>query len=139
MFLTPEDLAPFADIDEAKALAMIEDAEAMAVLAAPCIAESSDPAVLAAVKAILRTAILRWNDSGSGAVTQQTAGPFSQTIDTTNIRRGLFWPSEVDQLRNLCTDGTSGKAFEVDTMPASAMGKVGVDYWWSSTTDRFWL
>lgn len=28
---------------------------------------------------------------------------------------------------------TSGKAFEVDTMPASA-GVYGVDYWWSSPT-----
>ena len=35
--LTPADLAPFADIDPAKAEAMIEDAEAMAALAAPCI------------------------------------------------------------------------------------------------------
>ncbi len=30
---------------------------------------------------------------------------------------------------------TSGKAFEVDTMPADAgVGLVGVDYWWSSPT-----
>lgn len=29
---------------------------------------------------------------------------------------------------------TSGKAFEVDTMPADAMGQYGVDYWWSTPT-----
>ena len=28
----------------------------------------------------------------------------------------------------------SGRAFEVDTMPAGAMGVVGVDYYWTSTT-----
>lgn len=137
MFLEPSDLAAFATIDEAKALAMIEDAESMALLAAPCIVE---PEFLgqAAVRAILRTAILRWNDSGSGAITQQTVGPYSQTIDTTNIRRGLLWPSEIDQLRNLCSDGRSGKAYEVDTMPAGA-GVRGVDYVWSTPTSRVWL
>ena len=134
MFLEPSDLAPFATIDATKAAAMIEDAEAMAVLAAPCI---TDPEFVntGAVKAILRTAILRWNDAGSGAVTQQTVGPYSQTIDTTNIRRGLFWPSEIDQLRNLCVGGRSGKAFEVDTMPAGS-GVYGVDYTWSDTTTQ---
>lgn len=29
---------------------------------------------------------------------------------------------------------TSGKAFEVDTMPAGAMGEYGTDYWWSTPT-----
>lgn len=134
MFLTPADLAPFATIDQSKAEAMIEDAESMAVLAAPCIL---DPEFLGfgVVKAILRTAILRWNDSGSGAVTQTVAGSFSQTIDTTNIRRGLFWPSEIDQLRNLCAGGVSGQAFEVDTMPADS-GVHGVDYIWTTPTTR---
>src|SRR5689334_9425918 len=100
-FLTVDDLLPFADVDPVKAEAMIEDAEAMAVLAAPCIlgAEFTNQA---AVKAILRGAIIRWNDSGSGALTQQTAGPFGQTLDTRQERRGMFWPSEIVALQNLC-------------------------------------
>lgn len=32
------------------------------------------------------------------------------------------------------TTSTAGKAFEVDTMPASA-GVLGVDYWWGTPTD----
>ena len=36
-FLTVDDLEPFATIDPVKADAMIEDAEALAALAAPCI------------------------------------------------------------------------------------------------------
>ena len=118
--LLPEDLAPFADIDRGKAEAMIADAEAMAALAAPCI---TDPAFLEdqrlrdALVAILRRAILRWNEAGTGALTQQGAGPFQQTIDTRTPSRGAFWPSEIEQLRSLCAAfaGESGgrEAFSV--------------------------
>lgn len=107
VFLTPADLEPFATIDPAKADAMIEDAEAMAALAAPCITTPeflAEQHLVAAVKAVLRGAILRWNDSGSGAVTQQGAGPFQQTIDTRQTRRAMFWPSEIGQLRDLCDE-----------------------------------
>ena len=105
--LVPADLAPFAVIPEAKALAMIADARAMAFRVAPCLvglnvalSEHGD-----AVKAILRRAILRWHDVGSGAVTQQTAGSFSQSVDTTrSSSKSLFWPSEVADLQAICRD-----------------------------------
>lgn len=100
-FLTVDDLTPFATIEAAKAQAMIDDAEAMAVLVAPCITVGGF-AHSTAVKAILRGAVLRWNDSGSGALQAQTAGPFGQTLDTRQERRGMFWPSEIEQLQNLC-------------------------------------
>ena len=144
-FLTPADLAPFATIDEAKAEAMIADAEAMAALAAPCVVEpefQADANLSGALVAILRGAIIRWNEAGAGAVTQQGAGPFQQTIDTRNPRKGMFWPSEIDQLRDLCKSfrgRTSSRAFELDTTPADAPGRYGVDYWWHTPTDRIWL
>lgn len=120
-FITPADLTPFADIDAAKAAAMIEDAEAMAILTAPCLADlPADDPKRSAVKAILRGAILRWNDSGSGAFTQQqqTVGPFSlgQSFDTRQTRKAMFWPSEIEQLQGLCSSGEQGKAFAVDTV-----------------------
>jgi len=105
-FLTPEDLAPFATIDPVKAQAMIDDAEAMAVLAAPCITADGF-AHAAAVKALLRGAVLRWNEAGTGALQAQTAGPFGQTLDTRQERRGMFWPSEIAQLQAFCASGTS--------------------------------
>lgn len=112
------DLAPFANIDEAKALAMIDDSLAMAKLVAPCISDSDlseDKA--AAAKAILRAAILRWHDSGSGAVSQQVAGPFQQTMDTRQQRRSLFWPTEIEQLEKLCrADDTGGSAWGYDAV-----------------------
>lgn len=106
-FLDAEDLEPFADIPVDKAAAMIEDAEAMALLAAPCIG-SEGFAYGAAVKAILRGAVIRWNDAGSGALQAQQAGPFGQTLDTRQERRGMFWPSEITSLQSLCADSQGG-------------------------------
>lgn len=110
-FLIAGDLAPFASIEAAKAEAMIDDAEAMALLAAPCIATEGF-AHTTAVRAILRGAVLRWNDSGSGALQAQTAGPFGQTLDTRQERRGMFWPSEIVALQNLCGT-TAGGVYSV--------------------------
>ena len=118
-YITPEDLAPFATIDEAKALAMIEDAESMAVSAAPCLADITPPLTDAqhrTAKAILRRAILRWNEVGTGVVTQQTAGPFGQSVDTTRTApRGLFWPSEIAELQAICQTAKDRRVFTVDT------------------------
>jgi len=111
--LTPTDLEPFADIDEAKAFAMIDDAMALAVKVAPCIAED-DFLYNSAAKAILRGAVLRWNEAGTGAAVQQGAGPFQQTIDTRQQRRSMFWPSEITDLQELCSESQSG-AFSIDT------------------------
>jgi hypothetical protein len=131
--LAPSDLTPFAEIDSVKAQAMIEDALALAARVAPCILDDTFTHE-AAARAILRGAILRWNESGTGAMQSQTAGPFGMQVDTRQQRRGMFWPSEIEQLQSLCSDSTTGRAYEVDTAPASA-GVLGVDYWWTTTTD----
>lgn len=119
--LDPSDLDEFATIPPAKAAKMIADAEAMAALAAPCITREEfldDDQLRAALVAILRGAILRWHDSGSGAVTQASAGPFQQSIDTRTTRKSMFWPSEITQLRELCEifneSVGSDKAFMID-------------------------
>lgn len=114
--ISPEDLEPFATIDEAKAEAMIEDALGMATLVAPCIigAEFAYPA---AAKAVIRGAILRWNETGQGAISAQTAGVYSQTIDTRQTRRAMFYPSEIEQLQKMCRDGDARGAFGIDTAP----------------------
>lgn len=120
-FLEASDLTPFADIDPVKAEAMIEDAEAQAMLVAPCLGDDElDPPLsdikIAAVKSILRGSILRWNEAGTGIRQSVTTGPFGETIDTTQQRRGMFWPSEIDNLQNVCSSGEKGKAFSVDTV-----------------------
>lgn len=120
--ITREHLTPFACIDDEVAAAMIEDAIAQASLAAPCITDESvtmTDAQVAAVRAILRRAILRWHETGvAGTVTTQAAGPFNQTITTTQ-RGGLFWPSEIADLQAVCKSVSgpssgSQRAFNVD-------------------------
>jgi hypothetical protein len=118
--ITVDDLLPFApDIDEDKAAAMIDDALAMAALIAPCIL-ADDFVNEAAAKAIIRRAILRWHDTGSGVVSAQAAGPFSQTVDTRQpASRSTFTGPEKDDLQRLCAP-VAGRAFEVDLTPAGA-------------------
>lgn len=116
--ITPTDLTPFAEIDPAKAQAMIDDAMAMAKLAAPCITDAGF-AHPDAAKAIIRGAILRWNESGAGGRTQITdkTGPFEHSEAYQQpARRALFWPSEIDQLKKLCSDSSSSKAWGYDTV-----------------------
>lgn len=129
VFLVPADLAPFATIEATKAQAMIDDAEAMAVLAAPCITAEGF-ANADAVKAILRGAVLRWNESGSGAVSQQSAGPYQMSIDTRQERRGMFWPSEIVALQSLCVDAQGG-AYSVSLAGPDA---TDTGTWTSATT-----
>lgn len=121
--LDPEDLESFAKIDPGKARDMIADAEAMAALAAPCINDPEfrdDEGLVAALKAILRQSIIRRNETGTGALSQVGSGPFQMSTDTRTPTRGLFWPSEIAQLRDLCAafrEEDQDKAFSVDMTP----------------------
>ncbi|MFA5712296.1 hypothetical protein [Mycolicibacterium sp.] len=113
--LTPADLEPFATIPLLKAEALIEDAIALAARVAPCILDD-DFAHAGAAKAILREAILRRNEGGTGAITQQGAGPFQMTVDNRQVRRAMFRPDEITQLQDLCRDSKPA-AFAIDTAP----------------------
>lgn len=111
--LTVDDLFPFLpNLDEAKGQAMVEDALALAAVIAPCIFEP-DFAHGGAARAILRGAVLRWADQGSGAQPALVAGPFQMTPQT-QVRRSLFFPSEIAELQGLCGGGR-GRAFAIDT------------------------
>ena len=110
------DLAPFADIEPVRAQAMIDDALALAARVAPCII-TEEFLYDAAARAILRGSIIRWHEAGSGALASQTVGPFGQTVDTRQPRRGMFWPSEIEQLQDLCKGPDLSGAFAIDTLP----------------------
>ncbi|WP_175041313.1 hypothetical protein [Nocardia terpenica] len=120
--IEPADLLPFApDLDTGKAAVMIADAVAMASVAAPCISQMTDrdSVEYRAAVAIIRGAIIRWHEAGSGASVQQGAGPFQQTIDTRQPRRGMFWPSEISDLQKLCKTSRA-RAFTIDMTPRPA-------------------
>jgi hypothetical protein len=132
--LTPADLTPFASIQEAKAQAMIDDALALAARVAPCITEGTF-AYDAAAKAILRGAVLRWHEAGSGARSSFQVGAVQEAYDTRQTRRGMFWPSEITELERLCQESQSGAAFSIDTVPyelelhaESCALRLGADY-----------
>jgi hypothetical protein len=113
--LTPEDLEPFGLPDDPKTAALIEDALGMAKLLAPCIfADDFDNA--AAAKTVLRQAVVRWNDAGTGASQQLTALGFSQSFDTRQARYGTFLRSETDLLKSMC-GGKDSSAYTIDTAP----------------------
>lgn len=121
-FIAVADLAYFATIDANKASEMVDDANALAVLAAPCLATPEDLTTtqINAVKAILRGAILRWNDSGSGALKSEQIGDYAHTFDTRQNRRGMFWPSEIQMLQSICSGSAgSGVAYSINIDPAA--------------------
>lgn len=126
--LQPSDLEPFADIDQAKAMAMIEDAEATAATVAPCILEDAfleDATRRAYIKAVIRGAVLRWNEAGSGAYQAQTSGPYGVTMDTRQQRRGMLFPSEIEQLQDACKRFRGmgeAKAYSVDMLGPGRFG-----------------
>lgn len=116
------DLTPFADIEPVKAQAMIDSAMARAARVAPCIRDATlgdDNA--AAAMSVIRDAILRKNEAGSGALQAQQAGPFGQTFDNRQPYRVLFWESEIKELQAICRDhaGLAPRrgAFSVDLAP----------------------
>lgn len=114
--LSVDDLTPFAEINQAKAMAMVEDAVALAARVAPCILSDSF-AETAAARAILRGAVLRWHEAGTGAFQQRQIGPFGESYDTRQTRRGMFWPTEIEALQELCRgDSEPAGAFSVDTV-----------------------
>lgn len=129
LFLDAADLIAFAPgLDEARADAMIGDAEALALLSAPCLTVE-DFAYGDAVRAILRGAILRWHEAGTGAYQSQSAGPYAVAYDNRTERRNLFWPSEISTLQKLCSTGgadANGMAFTIDTTPSDVRG---AGYW----------
>jgi len=112
------DLQAFGLPMEARTSAMVEDAIAQALTVAPCLQDETTLSAVqkASAKAILRGAIVRWYEAGSGAkVTQQrTAGVFSEseTFDNSQQRKGAFWPSEITMLQGICKTGRS--AYLVD-------------------------
>lgn len=128
-FIEPNDLAlALPDEDPARLAEVIEDAVALARVYAPCIdaaAFQANDKRMATLKAILRAAVVYHVESGNGAVTQESAGPFSQTIDTSVRRSSTFFsPAQQEALRALCNNGTValGSVYSLplgmpDTMP----------------------
>ena len=116
-WVTYEDLDVWQlDITEAQADALIKQAESQAKLAAPCLSGDLTDDQVDALKGILTSAVVRWYEAGSGALGQQSVGPFALTPDT-RVRRGAFWPTEIRDLQRICgaRNGGRGLPHTIDT------------------------
>lgn len=121
-FLNFSDLSPYApSMTEEQAHGYIEGIEARAAVYAPCIFDPNFK-YIAAVKDILREAVLRRHSARDGAAvtnTQAGAGSFSigQTVDTRVFGNGSLSKSDIRQLKELCRlmagVGSGRKAFTV--------------------------
>lgn len=116
--------------------AMVDGANAKASRVAPCLTwdgsdeDEPEPSEdqLAEARLILIGAIKRWAEAGSGAFTQQAAGPFSVSTDTRQRTGYNLWPSEITDLQGICaSDDDDSRAFAVDTV-----GDGGVHLAWCS-------
>ena len=100
---------------------MVAGANAKASRVAPCLAvDEPDDDLIAEAKLILIGAVKRWAEAGSGALQSQSAGPFSQTVDTRQRTGFTLWPSEITDLQALCKDPDEGgrqQAFMIDLAP----------------------
>lgn len=118
--LTTDDLAPFADIDRAKAEAMIEHAlaQAMSPAVAPCLRTTADPVVISAARSILVGAVLRWHEFGTGSYLSSTAGPPGVATDPRRERDSLLSWREIKNLQALCKSAGGGRrVFSIDLTP----------------------
>lgn len=149
--LEVDDLTPFATIADEKAEAMVASAIARAILLAPCLEDEDELTEnqIEAARSVLRDAVLRWAEAGSGAVASQAWGSYSQTLDTRQTRRALFWPSEIKDLQLICKGGEdSGGVFAIDTaappmqfrnvLGTGVSGTVGAIAFDSDDPDWFW-
>ena len=105
---------------------LVAGANARAARVAPCLA-STDPAPtetqIDEARLVLVGAVKRWAEAGAGSLQAQTAGPFSQTIDTRQRTGFNLWPSEIQALQAICSEGSVGReAFAVDTAPTGLAG-----------------
>jgi len=126
VIITVDDLRAYdPGIDQVKAEAMIEDATAQATLCAPCLADETTltPTQVKQFRSVLRAAILRWDSQGASGVVQTTDTALSythqETVDNRQARKGLFWPSEIDLLKAICS-GHVKRCATVDTTPPSS-------------------
>lgn len=117
------------DLQSAEMVAtMVAGANAKASRVAPCLTwdgtETDKPAPsedqMAEAKLVLIGAVKRWAEAGAGAATQQTAGPFSMSVDTRQRTGYNLWPSEIQDLQAICSSGPVGRqAFSLDTAPST--------------------
>ena len=102
---------------------MVRAANARAARVAPCLAATPTEEQLDEARLVLIGAIKRWTEAGSGALQQQAAGPFSMAVDTRQRTGFNLWPSEIEQLQDICRAAGEGgpAAFSISPSGVSSI------------------
>lgn len=107
------------EIEDTKAQALIDDAVSYAVLKIPALSGVLTATQSSAVRGILREQVLRRYANGDGNVQQQSAGPFSMTIDARTTLAPIVSAHALDRLRDVLGINTA-RAFAIDMTPTDA-------------------
>ena len=99
---------------------MVRAANARAARVAPCLAETPTEDQLFEARLVLVGAIKRWTEAGSGALQSQTAGPFGMQVDTRQRTGFNLWPSEIEQLQDICRAAGEGGPAAFSITPAGS-------------------
>lgn len=80
------------------------------------------------LKDVVRSAILRWNDRGSGAIVSRNAGEYGETLNRADDKRALYRPGEIRDLQAVCGNVRKrGQASTISTIPHAHNDDAGVD------------
>lgn len=132
--LTVDDVKPLApDASDEKLSILIEDIVARAKNLVPALAGDLTEDQAKAAKGVIRNAVARRADAGTGAVVTESnrTGDFSQSVTREGGReKPLFYQSEIDELRALFNDGVKrAKAFSID-MTGGRASVTHLPSWW---------
>lgn len=143
--LTADDMAGLVTADPALLNVVITDVENYAISEIPGLDDVVlttgvfPEQVVARVRSVLRQAVRRYIEAGTGAiVTQAAPGGYSQTVDATALRRGgLLYARELDTLRKILgvskTSGDPRRAIMLGGVPGTHAPWCGTT--WSAACD----
>jgi hypothetical protein len=132
--ITEDDLPSSITVDELVET-MIAGANAKASRVAPCLTwdgtvedepvPSADQ--LAEAKLVLVGAVKRWVEAGSGALQSENVGPFGYTVDTRQRVGYNLWPSEINQLQEICASGAESSSGAFSFSPSRGTNAAHAD------------
>jgi len=110
--------------------AMVDGVNAKASRVAPCLtwdgSVEEQPAPtddqLAEARLVMLGAVKRWAESGAGALSQQTAGPLSLSVDTRQRTGFNLRPSEIEDLQEICSSGSTASSGAFSIRPSGSTG-----------------
>lgn len=125
--LTAADVPGFEEGDE-RDEQLVRMALARARAVAPCLSRPDFPSEglhFDNAAAIITSMVMRWAETGTGALSQVNEGSYGQTYNSNSGRIGHIFPTEIRALQDMCRDfsgvSTSGGG-TVFTTPMVATG-----------------